>query len=238
MANVVNEDLINTYKNDDKIISDFYKIKKDGVLVDVTGIINPARIDNRQLMSPTDNQAEYSACAGFSAATLVESIYWKRTGILKQLDSLQVYQLSKLLDNSRDEDGTYLEFACQAVLELAKKDPDFDFLKDAKVGLFYNDGTQKTIENVKHLIHKYDFLQVGFYIDEGWYDCNEKNYVLKQKGNAIGGHAVNLCFFDSEHFGILNQWGKNWGAKGYALIDYKQFLKQFMYGAYIYGYSV
>lgn len=95
MGNAVNEDLINTYKNDDKIISDYYKMKKDGVLVDVVGIVNPARIDNRQLMSPTDNQAEYSACAGFSAATLVESIYWKKTGILKQIDSLQVYQLSK-----------------------------------------------------------------------------------------------------------------------------------------------
>ena len=238
MANAENEYLINTYKGEDKIISDYYKMKKDGVLVDVVGIVNPARIDNRQLMSPTDNQGEYSACAGFSAATLIESIYWKRTGVLKQLDSLQVYQLAKLTDSSRNESGTYLEFACQAVLDLAKKDPDFDFLKDAKIGLFYNDGTYATIENVKHLIHKYDFLQVGFYIDEGWYDCNEKNYVLKQKGNPIGGHAVNLCFFDSEHFGILNQWGKNWGAKGYALIDYKQFLKQFMYGAYIYGYSV
>lgn len=112
MSNAVNEDLINTYKNDDKIIYDFYKIKKNGVLQDVVGIINPLRIDNRQLMSPTDNQGSFSACAGFSAATLIESIYWKHTGILKQLDSLQVYQLAKQLDSARDEDGTYLEFAC------------------------------------------------------------------------------------------------------------------------------
>ena len=112
MANAENEYLINTYKGEDKIISDYYKMKKDGVLVDVVGIVNPARIDNRQLMSPTDNQGEYSACAGFSAATLIESIYWKRTGVLKQLDSLQVYQLAKLTDSSRNESGTYLEFAC------------------------------------------------------------------------------------------------------------------------------
>lgn len=91
---------------------------------------------------------------------------------------------------------------------------------------------------MKHLIHKYDFLQVGFYIDEGWYDCNEKNYVLKQKGNSIGGHAINLCGFDNEGFYVLNQWTKNWGAKGYAIMPYDLFLKQFMYGAYIYNYTI
>ncbi len=225
MANSVNEYLINTYKNDDKIISDYYKMKKGGVLVDVVGILNPTRIDNRQLMSPTDNQAEYSACAGFSAATLVESIYWKKTGVLKQLDSLQVYQLAKQLDGEVSSDGTYLECACQAVLDLAKKDPDFEFLKNAEVGLFYNDGTYATVENVKHLIHKYDFLQVGFQIDEGWYDCNNENYVLKQKGRPLGGHAINICGFDGDGFYVLNQWAKNWGAKGYAIMPYDLFLK-------------
>jgi len=56
MSNRVNENLINTYKNKEKIISDFYKMKKDGILIDVVGIVNPMKIDNRQLMSPTDNQ--------------------------------------------------------------------------------------------------------------------------------------------------------------------------------------
>lgn len=238
MASSENEYLIDTYKNDDRIISDYYKMKKNGILVNVEGIVNPARIDNRQLMSPTDNQGQYSACAGFSAATLIESIYWKRTGILKQLDSLQVYQLAKQNDGSRGELGTYLEYACQAVLDLAKKDPDFDFLKDAKIGLFYNDETENTIENVKHLLHKHDFLQVGFYIDDGWYDCNEENYVLKARGSACGGHAVNLAGFDNEGFYVLNQWGKEWGAKGYAIMPYGLFLKQLMYGAYIYNYTV
>jgi hypothetical protein len=53
-------------------------------------------------MSPTDNQKEYPACAGYSAATLIESILWKRTGKLKQLDSLQVYQLAKQKDGAVD----------------------------------------------------------------------------------------------------------------------------------------
>ena len=96
MTNKTNEMLINTYKEDTKIISDFYKYKDSkGDIIKLDGIINPLKIDNRQLMSPTDNQRNFSACAGFSAATYIESLLWKQTGKLKQLDSLQVYQLAK-----------------------------------------------------------------------------------------------------------------------------------------------
>jgi len=49
-------------------------------------------------MAPTDSQGESPHCAGYSAATLIESIYWKQTGKLRQLDSHQVYSLAKQLD--------------------------------------------------------------------------------------------------------------------------------------------
>ena len=78
MTNKTNEMLINTYKEDTKIISDFYKYKDSkGDIIKLDGIINPLKIDNRQLMSPTDNQRNFSACAGFSAATYIESLLWK-----------------------------------------------------------------------------------------------------------------------------------------------------------------
>ena len=106
MTNKTNEMLINTYKEDTKIISDFYKYKDSkGDIINLDGIINPLKIDNRQLMSPTDNQRNFSACAGFSAATYIESLLWKQTGKLKQLDSLQVYQLAKQIDGNTKELG-------------------------------------------------------------------------------------------------------------------------------------
>jgi hypothetical protein len=49
-----NRDFINAYKGDIRIISDYYKIDRDGSYVDITGIVNPLRIDNRQLCAPTD----------------------------------------------------------------------------------------------------------------------------------------------------------------------------------------
>ena len=229
-----NKDFIDAYKTDDKIISDYYKLRDNkGKLIDLTGTICPLRIDNRQLMSPTDNQTVTPHCAGYSAATLVESLLWKRSGKLKQLDSHQVYALAKQIDGEVQMDGTYLEAAMKAVLTLCKKDPEFSFLDDAKVGLFYNDNTDATIESTKDLIHRYDFLQVGFNIDEGWYTCTQNNYVLRPHGRSLGGHAVNLCGYDEDGFYVMNQWSIDFGSKGFAIMPYDLFTKQFMYGAYL-----
>ena len=39
----------------------------------------------------------------------------------------------------------------------------------------------------------------------------------------LGGHAVNICGYDQIGFYIANQWGKNWGAKGFAIMPYDLF---------------
>lgn len=227
---MTNQDFIDAYESDDKIISDYYKWKNsNGKTVELTGIINPLRIDNRQLMSPTDNQTTTPHCAAYSAATLAESIYWKRTGILKQIDSHQVYALAKKLDGEVQEEGTYLECALKAAIELGA----FENSKDVKIGLFYNDKTNTTIETTKFLIHKYDFLQVGFKIDEGWYDVTNNNYYIMPRGKNLGGHAVNLVGYDTDGVYVLNQWGTKWGASGYAIMKWDVYLQQLMYGAYV-----
>ena len=120
-----------------------------------------------------------------------------------------------------------------AVIKLCRADSEFSFLDNAEVKTFFNDKTKDTIELTKQLLHKYDFLQAGFNIDEGWYDCSQVNYVLKARGRSLGGHAVNICGYDSDGFYILNQWGTVFGSKGYAVMPYDLFLNQFMYGAYL-----
>ena len=122
----VNEELISKYKNDKVIIKTYYT-DSQGLKVD--DIVNPLKIDNRQLVSPTDDQTRYPACAGYSACTMIESLLWKETGKLIQLDSRQVYAKAKELDGERDVNGTYLEASLQAALSLC----DFNFLKNAKI---------------------------------------------------------------------------------------------------------
>ncbi len=229
-----NKDFIEAYKSDTKILSDYYKFQDQfGKKHDLVGIVNPLKIDNRQLMAPTDNQTVTPHCAAYSAATVIESIYWKMTGKLKQLDSHQVYALAKKLDGDMHTNGTYLEYAMNAVIKLCRADSEFSFLDNAEVKRFFNDKTQDTIELTKQLLHKHDFLQVGFKIDEGWYDCTQDNYILKERGNCLGGHAVVICGADQDGFYINNQWGTAWGSKGFAIMPYSLFLRQFVYGTYI-----
>ena len=84
----INEELIEKYKNDKVLIQTYYT---DNNGINIDEIVNPIKIDNRQLISPIDNQQNYPACAGYSACTVIESLLWKRTGKLVQLDSKQVY---------------------------------------------------------------------------------------------------------------------------------------------------
>lgn len=51
MSNV-NEELIQKYKNDSVIIKTFYK---DSRGINIDGVVNPLKIDNRHKVSPTDN---------------------------------------------------------------------------------------------------------------------------------------------------------------------------------------
>jgi len=155
MSSNVNEELIKKYKNDNVIIKTYYT---DSNGVNVDGIINPFKTDNRHHVSPTDDQTRYPACAGYSACTMLESMYWKRTGRLVQLDSKQVYAKAKEIDGERDMEGTYLEAALGAAIKLC----NFDFLKNCKVSTFGNGKDLDTIERTKYLIHRYDFVQVGF----------------------------------------------------------------------------
>lgn len=83
-----NEKLIEKYKKEDRIIMMSYKKKdKNHCYVPVDGIVNPLKIDNRQLCAPTDNQGMESSCAAFSIANICESLIWKKTGKLINLDA-------------------------------------------------------------------------------------------------------------------------------------------------------
>lgn len=228
-----NEKLIEKYKDFDKVIKTYYQAKDhNGKLVNFDGIINPLKIDNRQLCAPTDDQGTESSCAAFSIANICESIIWKKTGKLVNLDAHQIYAKAKTLDNAKNEDGTYLEYAIKAAFMLGGID-----VKDLKINFLYNDGTSATIEMMKFLIHKYDFVHCGFAIQSGWYDCNNDNYYISCTGQQLGGHAVIGCSYFPDSFCIHNSWGKFWGSMGFGLLRWEDFLKTFMYACVIDGIS-
>lgn len=226
-----NEKLIEKYKDFDKVIKTYYQAKDhNGKLVNLDGIINPLKIDNRQLCAPTDNQGNENSCAAFSIANICESIIWKKTGRLVNLDAHQIYAKSKEIDGHKNEDGTWLEYAIKAAFILGGID-----VKNLNIKFLYNDSTTQTIEMLKFLVHKHDFVHVGFQIHEGFYQCNNINYIASFTGANLGGHAMICCGFLPEGLIIQNSWGPAFGSKGFCIIKWEDVLNYFMYGCVIDG---
>lgn len=48
--------------------------------------------------------------------------------------------------------------------------------------------------------------------------------VIKRSGSADGGHAVAIVGYTPQGFIIQNSWGPGWGAKGFALLPYEDYL--------------
>lgn len=226
-----NEKLIEKYKDFDKVIKTYYQAKDhNGKLVNLDGIINPLKIDNRQLCAPTDDQGVENSCAAFSIANICESIIWKKTGKLVNLDAHQIYAKSKEIDGHKNDDGTWLEYAIKAAFILGGID-----VKDLNIEFLYNDGTAQTIEMLKFLIHKYDFVHAGFNISSGWQICNNENYYINCSGQPLGGHAIVIPAYFPDSVCIQNSWSRSWGAQGFGLLKWEDFLKTFMYACVING---
>ena len=226
-----NDKLIEKYKDFDKVIKTYYQAKDhNGKLINLDGIINPLKIDNRQLCAPTDDQGNESSCAAFSIANICESIIWKKTGKLVNLDAHQIYAKAKTLDESPRSDGTYLECAIKAAFMLGGID-----VKDLKIRFLYNDGTTQTIEMLKFLVHRHDFVHAGFQITSGWYECNNQNYYISCNGQPLGGHAILIPAYFPDGVCIQNSWSKNWGSMGFGILKWEDFLRTFMYACVIDG---
>ena len=225
-----NAEYIEKYKDQDEIIRTWFQVKdRFGKRIDVKGIVNPLKIDNRQLASPTDQQGTTPHCAAYSVCGLVEAINWKRTGQICNLNADQVYAHAKMLEGDLKGEGTYLECAIRAALKLG------GFVKPdgIKIGYVYNDGDDNTAEAIKYLLHKYDFLHAGFNITTGWYSCGADSPMIRHTQIGMGGHAVLLVGYDQLGVYVQNSWGKEWGSNGFAVMPWDIFRQEFMYGCYL-----
>ena len=228
-----NQYYIEKYKDFDKIIKTYYQAKDNaGKLINIDGIVTPLKIDNRQYFSVIDDQSTTPHCAGYSVCGVIESLIWKRTGKLINLNADQVYAKAKTLDGSPDDNGTYLEYAYKAALELGGLGK---YASNIKLGFIYNAYSKDDLKQViKRYLHKYEFLEAGFSITQGWYDAGKNSdYKIKHYGANYGGHAVVIVGADEECAYIANSWSKDWCAKGFAQMTWDVFKQEFMYACYL-----
>lgn len=227
-----NKQIIEKYKNEKILIKTFYQIKNsDGKLVNLNGVVTPLKIDNRQKWSVIDDQGTTSQCACYSICGICEALIWKRTGKLVNFNAEQVYALAKQKDGMVNEDGTYLETAIQAALELGGFS---ELANNIKIGYLYNKKQSDLKLMIKHLLHKYDFLHAGFNICSGWYNVTKDNdYTIQHTNVSCGGHAVAIVGADEDSVYIANSWGKKWGATGFAQLKWDDVYKELIYICYL-----
>ena len=226
-----NKYYIEKYKDFDKIIATMYQMKdSSGKVVDIDGIVTPLKIDNRQMCSVVQNQGSTPHCAGYSICNIIEALIWKKTGKLVELNADQVYAKAKQIDGDINSDGTYLECAIKAAISLGGFGKQSN---DVKIGFLYNQKNDQTIQQIKRLIHKYDFLHAGFMIDDGWYKATNQNYTVSKGSYSCGGHAVVICGYDSTGLYIQNSWGTSYGAKGFIVLPWNLVKDQLLYCCFI-----
>lgn len=209
-----NQYYIDKYKDSNEIITNFFKDSQD---IDITTIVNPLKIDNRQIASMTDNQAGTSHCSGFAVANLFESIYWKKIGKLKNLDANQIYAKAKEMDGRVGINGTQLNFAISAAAALCDVT---ETLECERIKIDF----PVLIETIKFYIHKYDFLLLSLAIHTGWNTCNKNDFTIKP-GTFMGYHSVVIVGYDEMGVYIQNSWGINWGYKGFCVLPWNDLLQ-------------
>ena len=218
----INEDVVKRYKNDNILHGDYYK-NSSKVAVPATGVF-PIKIDNRQLCSPTDYQGDKPYCVGYSCAQLLEALIWKYKGVLKNLDAAQIYAKAKEKDGKMDVGGTYVDLGLNCAMKLVEG--EYPFLRDWFMVRVTRD---RSTGALKRVIHTNDLAIAGFKVTEDWYDVGDKtDYLIKGNGPVIGGHAVLICGFDDIGVYVQNHWGKEWGAKGFAILPWFVYQKQLM----------
>ena len=231
-----NQYLIEKYKDFDKIIATNFSMKDStGKDILLDGIVVPLKIDNRQQCSMTDDQGNTSQCAAYSICNIIEALIWKKTGKLVNLNPEQVYAKAKQLDKEVSTDGTYLECAIKAAIDLSGFGKQS---KDIKIGFVYNRHDDQTVFCIKRLLHKYSFLHMGFLIDDAWYCASNDKYIINRGNIEQGAHAIVACGYDLDYLYIQNSWSKRWGSLGFAMIPWNIVKDKFLYCCYIENFNI
>lgn len=186
--------------------------------------VTPNTIDLRDYCLETRNQGNKPWCAAYSAAGMASNILWRKNDVPQEIEVSSLYAYAKKVDGSPGTNGTTLTAVLEALLNQNYFD---DKICSVKV--------LRETEDVRYAIHKFGCCLLGMMVTDEWYKCNRnKSTILGSqdgKYSNLGGHAVLGCGYNRDGVIIQNSWGKDWGDYGFALITWKEFIREFSYGA-------
>ena len=204
----------------------FLKLCDDAVrypmLCSSPGFVTPNRVDERPRCTKTEDQGKKPWCAAYAATQFAENILWRRNGYPEDIDPSIIYSHAKTVDGDPNGDGTSIPAVLSGLTRYG-----------------YFDGSRchtriigKNETDVKFALHRFGVFLGGFNVTREWYQCNRRKTAICSKYilPGLGGHCVLVCGYDGDGVYVLNSWGADWGEYGFALVTWKCFQEQFVYG--------
>lgn len=184
--------------------------------------VSPLTINNSDWNLRPKDQGSKPYCAGYAAASYIENILWRKTGVPEEVDPVAIYREAKKLDGDPNGSGTTLTAALQGALNLG-------YFKDEKCSI----KVLRTIEQVKRCIHRFGTCIIGVMVTKEYYACNKKKTAVCGEGEqtVMGGHALQAVGFKRGGLIARNFWGEEYGMDGDIIIAWEQLAWQFCYGA-------
>jgi C1A family cysteine protease len=203
----------------------------------------PKSVDLRQLCTPIRDQGKEESCSGFATAAFRETSYVAKTGVLLPyyLSPAYLYAWTRMNDGTFPTDsGASLagEFAvlqqrgvCPEGYLPYNTDPaegpnpvadtaaqPFRIVEPLQVNW-------KIPQAVKSVLARRQTVAIGFSVYASFENPDKHGVVPMPKKNTeklLGGHGVLVCGYDDANsFWIIrNQWGEDWGDKGYCYMPY------------------
>ena len=184
--------------------------------------VSPLTINNTDWNLRPKDQGNKPFCAGYAAASYIENILWRKTGVPTEVSAVEIYMGAKKIDGDPDGDGTSLTAVLQAALNIG-------YFAEEKCSI----KVLRTIDQVKRCIHRYGTCLIGVMVTREYYDCNKNKTAVCGEGDqtVLGGHALQAVGFKRGGLIVRNSWGVEYGTDGDIIIGWPQLERQFVYGA-------
>ena len=198
------------------------------------------------------NQGQEGACTGFGLACVVNHLRWRaaeRPTAFESVSPHMLYRFARRYDEYAGED--YEGSSCRGALKAwfkhgvclhgdwpaSSERPRYGYTRRATeqtLGVYYRVAL-RAITDLQAAIQQVGAVYASAHVHEGWYQLPARSTppsghaelpLIEFKGEppGEGGHAFALVGFNRQGFVVQNSWGPAWGAGGFAVLSYADWL--------------
>ena len=204
------------------------------------------------------DQGKEGACTGFGLTCVINYLRWVKGGLPAKMESVSPRMLYTLARRHDEYDGeNYEGSSCRGALKGwfnhgVCLEADWPYLPEKSnpakygfatraasntLGIYYRIDTS-SITDIQAAIAQHRAVFVSAFTHEGW-DAVPMSKAPKVhadlpvitfdgRRSQTGGHAFALIGFNAQGFILQNSWGNGWGAGGFAVLSYLDWLANAM----------